>query len=121
MSEKTELCKGMKWYINSAPYVEHCPSCTSATERIAELEQQLECVAINSEGVTADDLKFVRMKRDLTAIRTLVGELASLIRERSLSTGNIHFRNEPCNCLRCRESAALQNAKEKGVFPKETD
>ena len=67
---KAETCNGL--FIEEGPpsfkgHTEHCPGCTSASERIVELERAL----------AGAKLAFELMVEKHTAMRTLAGELAA--------------------------------------------
>ncbi len=76
---KTETCEGLvgpgsmrrgeSFFAHSV----HCPGCTSATERIAELEKKL-----RSKVLCAERRRNIlnRVQMDRVSMRTLVGELA---------------------------------------------
>ena len=106
MSKETEPCPGVPLVRATLEQDNHCPSCTSATERIAELEQKAtenEKVFLEANATCGD----LRIK--LTSMRTLAEQLAYQLGDWS----HEHFGP---NCGVC---AALASAKEKGVWPEE--
>jgi len=99
---KTEPCTGItRSDIQAEDY--HCPGCTSASERIAELERRID-EQQRAEASVHEEL--YQEQKKLTAMRTLAGELAELLK---IWHGYCHD-DTPCDV---RE--AFKKAKELGV------
>jgi len=96
----------------------HCPGCISATERIAELERQLESTHNNYEG------SFVLLRENLTAMRTISRELVTRLREwrvEHITEAQMLRKGGECWCSQCELNVvAIGKARKLGVVDEAT-
>ena len=113
MSEKTEACTGIAMgSINYGSVTQvHCPGCTSATERIAELG--LEIRTNTENAAVAFGLLVETKNEELTAMRTIAGELAGAIQ--AVADSALYDAVDEGEPLEVVVAAALAMAKKMGI------